>query len=455
MRAFAAAVLLISCVAAGFVPASVRRRTADRRVSRAGASNHAELARDRRDDASLRLERDAAPHHAAPLALERDAAPHHAIHALDVDLSLVPAAQASPAAPIADDGDAVLIADDDDDTGLGVYWTPRLGLLGLAALCGTNFPLIHFLDAHFDDSTVAAVRFALATLPFAPRLASPKAREALGAGVETGLWGALGYATQAHGVGLTDASRGAFICALFMCVAPVYNTATGRRDVPARAWAAVTLALTGTALLTGLVDVEALQSAATAGGAAAGGAVAHGDGRGGLNAGDVWCLGGALGFGMMFVRMEARMDAHRDAVLEVTAWQLVTCTLVMGAWAAADATLGGGGGVALQVADAAAAATSSPPLALVAAALAWMGLMTTALVLWGQTAFMRTVPGHECALIFATEPVWAAGFAHLTLGESLGGAQLAGAALILAACVVNELRLPARPAAASEPLATR
>ena len=81
--------------------------------------------------------------------------------------------------------------------------------------------------------------------------------------------------------------------------------------------------------------------------------------------------------------------------------------------------------------------------------------MTTALVLWGQTAFMRTVPGHECALIFATEPVWAAGFAHLTLGESLGGAQLAGAALILAACVVNELRLPARPAAASEPLATR
>ena len=62
--------------------------------------------------------------------------------------------------------------------GLGAYWTPRLGLLGLAALCGTNFPLIHFLDAHFDDSAITAARFALATLPFAPRLASPRARDA-------------------------------------------------------------------------------------------------------------------------------------------------------------------------------------------------------------------------------------------------------------------------------------
>ena len=139
------------------------------------------------------------------------------------------------------------------------------------------------------------------------------------------------------------------------------------------------------------------------------------------------------------------MDAHRDAVLEVTAWQLAACTLVMGAWAAAAAALGGGG--APHAADAAARGgrVRAAARARRGRLLVWMGMMTTALVLWGQTAFMRTVPGHECALIFATEPVWAAGFAHLTLGESLGGAQLAGAALIVGACVVNELRLPTAP----------
>ena len=108
-RAFAAAWLLVACVD-GFVPAAVRRRPLDGLVSRAGASKYAEVSRDRRD----------------PLALERDTAPHHAVRALDVDLGLARAAPSAPAAPIADDDAAA--------AGLGAYWTPRLGLLGLAWL---------------------------------------------------------------------------------------------------------------------------------------------------------------------------------------------------------------------------------------------------------------------------------------------------------------------------------
>ena len=101
-------------------------------------------------------------------------------------------------------------------------------------------------------------------------------------------------------VGLLDwqASKGAFICALFMVVTPAVSPtglagqAAKDKGVPLTTWAGVAAALCGTALLeTAGMDWGALLSGG-------------GGGSGGLsiNSGDLWCLGTATGFGLMFAR---------------------------------------------------------------------------------------------------------------------------------------------------------
>ena len=74
-----------------------------------------------------------------------------------------------------------------------------------------------------------------------------------------------------------------------------------------------------------------------------------------------------------------------------------------------------------------------------------LSAVATALVAIIQTYAQRVVPAHLTALIFVLEPAFAALFAYLLLGERLGVWGLAGAGLMLAAMVIAELKLPARP----------
>jgi len=69
---------------------------------------------------------------------------------------------------------------------------------------------------------------------------------------------------------------------------------------------------------------------------------------------------------------------------------------------------------------------------------AFTGVVATALVLFLQTWAQRfTTPTHT-ALIFSTEPVFAALFGYLLANERLGARALAGCGLILAGMVVAE-----------------
>jgi len=73
--------------------------------------------------------------------------------------------------------------------------------------------------------------------------------------------------------------------------------------------------------------------------------------------------------------------------------------------------------------------------------LVWVGIVTTAAVLYVETWAMEKVDGTEAGIIFASEPVWATAFASVVLGESFGAQELAGAACILLACLLTQLRL--------------
>ena len=88
-------------------------------------------------------------------------------------------------------------------------------------------------------------------------------------------------------------------------------------------------------------------------------------------------------------------------------------------------------------------------------AIGYLALFATALVAVLQTYAQRRVPAYLAALIFVLEPVFAALFAFLLLGERLGWQGWLGGALVVAAMLVAELRLPrphrAGPAPAPEP----
>lgn len=315
---------------------------------------------------------------------------------------------------------------------------PRLALLAMAGTCGANFPLLHMTESVLSPPDVALFRFSCALLPFLPSAAKQLSKygtsdRTLIPGLEIGAWCSLGYVTQAIGLSMTSPTRGAFICALFLVVTPLLNGFQGRK-VEAQAWLAVGIALFGTACLEGLLPLPFAVDAASAAADAPLAAV---------NAGDLWCGGTALGFGAMFSRMEAHMDRlGEDEALPMTAWQLVALFFSCVGWRLSQvdglaqwlgAAPDGVGGWISSVAS----ACSAEPMLL--PAILFMGFISGALVLWGETLLLKNVPSTEAGVIFATEPVWAAAFAAMLLNDAITTEEWIGGGAIVLACLALQL----------------
>eukprot|EP00747_Dinoflagellata_sp_TGD_P058161 gnl/TRDRNA2_/TRDRNA2_150994_c4_seq1.p1 gnl/TRDRNA2_/TRDRNA2_150994_c4~~gnl/TRDRNA2_/TRDRNA2_150994_c4_seq1.p1 ORF type:complete len:134 (+),score=27.97 gnl/TRDRNA2_/TRDRNA2_150994_c4_seq1:50-403(+) len=72
----------------------------------------------------------------------------------------------------------------------------------------------------------------------------------------------------------------------------------------------------------------------------------------------------------------------------------------------------------------------------------WTGLISTALTIPMQASALKKMPASDAIMIISTEPLWAAGFASLFLGERLENSALIGGGLILLGTLSNTL-LPA------------
>jgi len=268
----------------------------------------------------------------------------------------------------------------------------ELALAAVAFIWGSTFVIVK--EALHDVSTFLflALRFTLASLLLAfwlrRRLAQP-AHFGWRGGALCGLLLFLGYALQTAGLRWTTASNSAFITGLYVVMVPLLGSLVYRnRPRPAEQGGAA-LAVCGTAQMSG-----GLPSA--------------------WNRGDVLtaaCAAAFAGHMLAVERYSRRMDFERLSLMQIAMVAALS-------WAAA--------------------AGEAPRIAW--SGRLWFALLATSVLAWaqGQTTAARA------ALIFALEPVFAGLVAWAAAGERWTAASLAGAALILAAIVLVELKPAAR-----------
>ena len=281
------------------------------------------------------------------------------------------------------------------EEGAGGAWRADVAVLAAAVLFGTTFVVVRDAVADVDVVPFLAVRFSVGAAVLAPfALRGDRARSEPGlvrAGLACGLALLAGYVFQTVGLQYTTTAVSAFVTYLLVVMVPVLSAVVLRRPPGRQTLAGVVLATAGLFLLTG-----------------------RGTGLG-LGKGELLTLGCAAAFAVHIILL-AEMSPRYDTV-RLTAVQLA---VVAGACALPGLWLGGY------------AFTGRAWLAAVytGAAVSALGF---ALQVWGQ----RRVGPTRTSLLLMLEPVSAA-FVGVLIGERLGWAGGAGAALILAGIAVAE-----------------
>lgn len=277
-------------------------------------------------------------------------------------------------------------------------------LVVITVIWGTTFAIVKDAVASVPVPLFLALRFSVAALALS--WVRPRRATAMPA-VILGLLAFAGFGTQTIGLSMTGASKAAFITGLSVILTPLLSAFWFRERVPLKAFLAATVALLGLGFMT-LTGAES-----------------------GVNSGDLWVLGTALSYALYVVYLGT--VAKRHAALTLGAMQLWPMALLAWLWALP---------LAPEVVTLAPASW---------AAIVYLALIATALISVLQVQAQKVVPAYLAALIFILEPVFAAVFAYLYLGETLGRYGLLGAALVLAAMLVSELPWKGRKIARHKP----
>lgn len=338
--------------------------------------------------------------------------------------------------------------------GLSDVWTARILLIISAALYGTNFTVVKILNEYIPTDVGAVLRFALAagvTLPwlFKPsneqktvddnfkgtgedilgktfhHLLTMKSMKKLSdlsflntpvyAGLEVGMWTAIGYLAQAEGLETTDAGKSAFICSLAVVIVPVLDFLAGK-EILFRQVIGALMAVIGVAFL----EIEGPISAITEGGGAFN-----------LDTGDLLSLVQPIAFGLGFWRMEDAMRRFPEDAMKTTAAQLFAVFAISLSYCLISSGFDG-----LPVISQILCWIKDP---LILGSLLWTGLVTTAFTVYLETLALKTLSAAETTMIFSTEPLFGATFAGAVMGETFGPGGLIGGALILGACVISNI----------------
>lgn len=288
-------------------------------------------------------------------------------------------------------------------------------LLLVVAVWGTTFPAMKLLSAQLDALQIIWARFAIALLVLLPMwrgLRGPEARWGL-------LLGALLFAAfwlQVEGLARTSSNRNAFVTGLNVLVVPILAMVLLGRRYGAALWGACAMALAGMVLMF------------------------HEDEP--WNLGDSLTLASTLFYAVYILVLEE--CARRTAGQPLRATRLAAVQALVMCVAAGALLLLRHGGMAgtWQTIR----ALPAPSLA----ALLYLGVVASVVVVTLQAWGQQRVDAMRSAIVFGLEPVFAAATAWLLIGERLGLAGLAGAALIVAALVLSQLQPPrgAAPAAA-------
>jgi drug/metabolite transporter (DMT)-like permease len=275
-------------------------------------------------------------------------------------------------------------------------------LLLTTAVWGTTFVAVKEALTAWPPFGLMAVRFGLAALAFLPALLRPGAldRKTLGRGAFLGVLIYLGFSLQTLGLGRTSEARSAFFTALSTILVPILGWSFLRREPVAGTLAAMAFGIGGISCLFGVPLEE------------------------GVRDGDLLTVGCAVVFAVQILVLG---EFLRDSpVLPLTGVELVTTALL----SLASGLVEGkplppvtGGNVAL---------------------LLYLGLLATAVTLWGQVYGQRSTTANRAAFLFALEPVFAVYFAWLVRSRAPSTLEWAGGALIVVAAIVADRPLPAR-----------
>jgi drug/metabolite transporter (DMT)-like permease len=298
-------------------------------------------------------------------------------------------------------------------------------LLGVTAIWGATFVMVKDAVASLPVFSFMALRFVFAALVLLPFVllrqrgrqgrghtpakespvhpVTPSPAHLVSASLLIGIALFAGYAFQTAGLHLTTPAKAGFITGLSVVIVPVAASLLLRQAPEHNAWLGVGLATAGLALLS-------LQN---------GLAIAPGDLL-------VFCC--ALAFAA-HILLTGRFAPRFDPLV-LTFGQIVVVMLLSGCAALLFDVRAAGGLTSFRPA--------LTPQVLFAAA--FTGLFATSLAFGFQTVAQRFTSSTHTALIFAAEPVFAALFSFLLIGEVLGPRQLLGCGLILAGMIVAEMR---------------
>lgn len=270
-------------------------------------------------------------------------------------------------------------------------------LLLLCVIWGTSFPLVRWSVARMSPALFLALRFWIGVALLSPllwRMRSTLHKDMFRRGLFLGFFMFLGMFCQTLGLKYTTASNSGFLTALSVVLVPVWSILF-RGTVPGfRAWAGILMAATGVYFMT----------------AASGGSE--------FNKGDILTLLGAVSFSVQIVMIEAFV---REGESLAYAWMMLFWTALFA-----------------SIVAPAFGPVDCHSIKSVMLVLGYLGGVVTAAAFWGQTHFQPKTSATAAAVIFATEPVFAAIFAKLFLDERLNTSGWMGAALILTGIVVHE-----------------
>ena len=325
------------------------------------------------------------------------------------------------------------LVDDGDDTIDGVnkkqslvdrilnsYLGPRALLAGASILYGTNFPLGAIMNESLPPSAATSARMVLASAALSPFLFKLNPSLA-GSALLCGSFTALGYITQS--LSLVDVSPAtvAFLGAVTVIVCPTLEFLVDKKPMNLKeapqVWLAATLCLMGVGILelydpSGSIGMEQ------------------------VGFGDFLAILQAIGFGTSFFITERMMRGQPDQALPITAVQVSVTAFLSMIWCFLDGWVGVDGSVSYSLPN----MFFDPSIRSAAGAVAWTGLITTALNRFVETTSLGKVSSAEASVILATEPLWAALFAALILSDNFGINDYIGGALIVLACLANALK---------------
>ncbi|MCO6452982.1 MAG: DMT family transporter [Caldilineales bacterium] len=284
-----------------------------------------------------------------------------------------------------------------------------LGLLFVAFIWGLTFVMVQDAVQAYPVFAFLNVRFLFALIGLLPiviwrrriirqSLQHTNLRRHLAAGGIIGVFLFAGYSFQTAGLLFTTPAKAGFITGLSVVIVPLLGVLLLRERPGLGVILGIGLATIGLALL----SLSGLQSGA------------------GVNPGDLLVLACAISFAAHIFSV-GRFAPHLDVIL-LTVVQIATVMVLAGV-----------ASLLFEQPD------TWPPRGQPLFAALFTGLLATALAFGLQTAAQRFTTATHTALIFATEPVFAALASFVLIGEVLGAPQLLGCILILAGMLAAEL----------------